>query len=122
MKGKKPQRGLFNPSKSHKPPEWKRTDPKRPSNEVQSNQAVVAESNQVAQNIVSTPFFLMSNNILHATGYSKFTAKITPRLVPSALNALNVDALFSFHHLLYKNQATKRRVLSRKIHSSVSTK
>ncbi|RCH89595.1 hypothetical protein CU097_009212 [Rhizopus azygosporus] len=36
--------------------------------------------------------FLMANDILHATGYSKFTAKITPYLVPSNLNTLKVDA------------------------------
>ncbi|ORE01444.1 hypothetical protein BCV72DRAFT_73924 [Rhizopus microsporus var. microsporus] len=38
------------------------------------------------------PFFLMANDILHATGYSKFTANTTSHLVPSNLNALKVDA------------------------------
>ncbi|CEI88722.1 hypothetical protein RMCBS344292_03100 [Rhizopus microsporus] len=49
MKGKKPQRDLFDPSSSQKPPECKRTGRKRPSDEVQSSQAVVAESSQAAQ-------------------------------------------------------------------------
>ncbi|CEG79071.1 hypothetical protein RMATCC62417_13584 [Rhizopus microsporus] len=43
------------------------------------------------------PFFLMANEVLHATGYSKFTSKIVPYLTPSNLNALKIDApsLFS---------------------------
>lgn len=44
------------------------------------------------------PFFLMANDVLHATGYSKFTSKISPYLTPSNLNAFKIDApsLFSF--------------------------
>ncbi|CEG72524.1 hypothetical protein RMATCC62417_08072 [Rhizopus microsporus] len=34
------------------------------------------------------PFFLMTNDVLHATGYSKFTSKIAPYLTHSNLNAL----------------------------------
>ncbi|RCH89596.1 hypothetical protein CU097_012006, partial [Rhizopus azygosporus] len=49
MKGIKLQRDLFDPSKPQKPLEWKRTGWKRPSDEAQSSQAVIAESSQAAQ-------------------------------------------------------------------------
>ncbi|CEI85816.1 hypothetical protein RMCBS344292_00267 [Rhizopus microsporus] len=54
-------------------------------------------------------FFLMSNGVLHATGYSKFTLKITLYLVPSILNALNVDApfLFAIFYTGTKQQKTR---------------
>lgn len=52
--------------------------------------------------------FLMSNSILHATGYNKFTLKITLYFVPSILNSLNVDApfLFAIFYTRTKQQKT----------------
>lgn len=54
-----------------------------------------------------TPFFLMTNKILHATDYSKFTAKITSHLVPRHLNALKVAApsLFAIFCIRTKQDA-----------------
>ncbi|RCI00356.1 hypothetical protein CU097_015274 [Rhizopus azygosporus] len=49
-----------------------------------------------------TPFFLMTNNILHATNYSKFTAKITPHLVSKYLNTLKVAAPSLFANRIEK--------------------
>ncbi|CEG81944.1 hypothetical protein RMATCC62417_16081 [Rhizopus microsporus] len=54
----------------------------------------------------------MPNGILHATGYSKFTAKTTPHLVPSALNALNADALFLFAIFCTKTKQQKTRAIT----------
>ncbi|CAO3675206.1 unnamed protein product [Rhizopus microsporus] len=57
-------------------------------------------------------FFLMSNGILHATGYSKFTAKITPRLVSSTLNALNAGAPFLFTIFYTRTKLQKTRAIT----------
>jgi hypothetical protein len=43
------------------------------------------------------PFVLMANEILHASGYNKFTINVCPLTMPGKLNALAIDApsLFS---------------------------